>query len=248
MNAVAADTNQIAGTRALAQATLQYGEAAAKYFAGAALTEHEKLAIADAPTTTGVASLIANAGTNKFEFAGATLLLNDEIDLKLHVDALAAAADYAKYTVKVESELVSSDDCKLVLRADDNGANMKFKVAVEGIPAAAYGADLKITVMEGNVAVSDTLVYSVDAYVSRMWEQSDDLAKHMMKAIVAMGDAAEGVCIHRYGDWTLSADKTKETKTCAICGETFERAVETVTMVYQDVHTFATPVLGIESE
>jgi hypothetical protein len=239
--------------RMLAQATLQYGAAAEKYFTNGMLDGAEQALIQSAPATSCTLGVIKNAdqSANKFIFSAATLLLNDEIDLKLHVDALAAVESLAGYTIRVESEQVNGNGWTLQVR-DNCDATKNFKTIISGIPAVAYGSDLKITVMEGETAVSDTLVYSVDAYVSRMYGSSTDNEKNLLHAITKLGDAAGGAHIHIYGDWYLDGSNADnqllESRVCSLCGHVYTRILEDVSISYQDVYTFASPILSIENE
>ena len=242
-----------ASVRMLAQATLEYGTAAEKYFANGTLNGAEQALIQNVPATSCTLGVIKNAdqSANKFTFSAATLLLNDEIDLKLHIDALAAVESLAGYTIRVESEKVNGTGWTLQVR-NNCDATKNFKTIINGIPAVAYGADLKITVMEGETAVSDTLVYSVDAYVSRMYGSSTDNEKNLLHAITRLGDAAGGAHIHIYGDWYLDGvdldNNQLESRVCTLCGQVYTRIVEDVSISYQDVYTFSSPVLSIENE
>ena len=242
-----------ASVRMLAQATLEYGTAAEKYFANGTLNGAEQALIQNAPATSCTLGVIKNAdqSANKFTFSAATLLLNDEIDLKLYIDALAAVESLAGYTIRVESEKVNGTGWTLQVR-NNCDATKNFKTIINGIPAVAYGADLKITVMEGETAVSDTLVYSVDAYVSRMYGSSTDNEKNLLHAITRLGDAAGGAHIHIYGDWYLDGvdldNNQLESRVCTLCGQVYTRIVEDVSISYQDVYTFSSPVLSIENE
>ena len=229
--------------RSLAEATLQYGAAAKLYFAGGALSEEEKAMIATKPETTGTASIERNEdqAANKFSFYGASLLLNDEIDIKLLIDAIEPQASVAAYTLRVESEdkAIKGEGWPLEVREGADG--MCFKAIITGIPAKAYGVDLKITVMEGNTAVSDTLTYSVDAYISRMYEQSNDAAKYLLHKIANLGDAATGeLHVHSFGEWVLQETGEGgyyETRSCYGCEYIDARGIKTVSISYQDVYT-----------
>ncbi len=240
--------------RSLAEATLQYGAAAKLYFAGGALNEEEKAMIATKPETTGTASIEQNEdqAANKFSFYGASLLLNDEIDIKLLIDAIEPQASVAGYTLRVESEheAIKGEGWPLEVREGADG--MCFKAIITGIPAIAYGADLKITVMEGNTAVSDTLTYSVDAYISRMYDQSDDTAKHLLHKIVNMGDAATGeLHVHSFGEWVLQETGEGgyyETRSCYGCVHAETRGIKTVSISYQDIYTLDTREAEILSQ
>ncbi|MBO5051203.1 MAG: hypothetical protein J6D31_03310 [Clostridia bacterium] len=227
--------------RSLAEATLQYGAAAKLYFAGGALNEEERAVIETKPETTGTASFTKNQTANKFSFTGATLLLNDEIDIKLLIEANEAQASVAGYTLRVESEheAIKGEGWQLEVREGADG--MCFKAIITGIPAKAYGVDLKITVMEGNTAVSDTLTYSVDAYISRMYEQSNDAAKYLLHKIANLGDAATGeLHVHSFGEWVLQETGEGgyyETRSCYGCAHAETRGIKEVSISYQDFYT-----------
>ncbi len=237
--------------RSLAEATLQYGAAAKLYFAGGALNEEEKAMIATKPETTGTASIERNEdqAANKFSFAGASLLLNDEIDIKLLIDAIEPQASVDAYTLRVveskdeaiKGEAIKGEGWPLEVREGADG--MCFKAIITGIPAKAYGVDLKITVMEGTTAVSDTLTYSVDAYISRMYEQSNDAAKYLLHKIANLGDAAIGkLHVHSFGEWVLQETGEGgyyETRSCYgyDCSDTETRGIKTISISYQDIYT-----------
>ncbi|MBQ8350425.1 MAG: hypothetical protein IJY20_00060 [Clostridia bacterium] len=253
LTALTKNTALATNIRMLAQATLSYGEAAEKYFTNGSLNATEQALIANAPSTNGTMNIVKNAdqSANKFEFYGVSLLLNDEIDIKLYVDALTEQASLDGYTIRVTSNKVNGNGWTLQPRGDVND-NWHFKSIINGIPASAYGSDLSITVMEGETAVSDTLVYSVDAYIARMYSTRTDLEKNLLHAIATMGDAAGGAHIHVYGEWMLGEvdgdNNQTEYRICTLCEHRDERLCEEIEIVYQDTYTFASPVLSIEKE
>lgn len=246
------DATQSDEVRMLAEATLEYGHAAKKHFENGSLTAAEQTQIAMAPVTTGTASRRENADTSKnlFTFSAASLLLNDEIDIKLYIDALGDIDSLAGYTIRVESDKVNGAGWTLQSRT--GGTAQQLKAIVTGIPAVAYGTDLSITIMQGETAVSDTLIYSVDAYIARTYEAGSATEKNLLHAIARMGDVAGGAHIHVYGDWYLNgqneAGQRLEARKCAICEEVESRTIEELTMVYQDTHSFSSPVLAITEE
>lgn len=249
---VAQDDTQTNADRMLAEATLQYGRAAKKYFENGTLTAAEEAQIATAPTTTGTASRVENTvpANNLFTFSAVSLLLNDEIDIKLYIDALDDIASPGDYTIRVTSEKVNGAGWTLQPRTDTAAGH--FKAIVTGIPAIAYGTDLSITVMQGETAVSDTLVYSVDAYIARTYATGSTQGKNLLHAIARLGDVAGGAHIHVYGAWALNgtnaAGQHLEKRICALCAHADVRTVETLDLVYQDTYTFSGTVEAISDE
>ena len=257
MKTLAEDKTLSDEIRSLAQAYIGYGEAAEKYFANGTLNTAEKELIKNPPNAEGEAVMQDTCEAPTFGFRSATLLLNDEIDLKLFIDAKTALTSFDEYTVRVTAKdgTVRSEGWKLVQRSGDEDMRY-FKTIITGIPVSTYADELYITVMQGDTPVSDTLVYSVYAYVSRMYEEGSDLAKNLLHQIVALGDAASGenlVCL--WGAWEMvtapdfaTGKAGTEKRVCELCGKEQIRDMEAVSMTYQEIYGFGAPALSVLNE
>lgn len=183
----------------LAVATLNYGAAAQERFnaentvlPNADLTEAEK-----AYTLTGEtadATLTTNADAI-YTFAGASLLLEDTVKLKVFVNAqdgkTAPDGDvYLEYATS--ADFADAKTVKLVQRGNEGDAksNASLKAALTILPDA-YAETYYMRVVQvdesGNATVIGTvLTYSVAAYAARVPGE-----KTLTDCIITMGEAAE---------------------------------------------------------
>lgn len=179
----------------LAVATLNYGAAAQERFnaenttlPNAGLTEEEK-AYAKAGETAGY-DQTKDAGATYF-FAGASLLLEDTVKLKVFVNAqdgkIAPDGDvYLEYATS--ADFADAQTVKLVQRGNEGDvkSNAYLKAALTILPDA-YAKTYYMRVVDADGKVIGTvLTYSVAAYAERVPGE-----KTLTDRIMTMGKAAE---------------------------------------------------------
>ncbi len=169
----------------LADATMLYGAMADAYFNSSALTKVEQSALADLAAPKEAAASITDEVEEQVTFQGATLLLNDTIDMKITFKGEVTGALKVQFAYTDGSAATTVD---AVLVGDTYQA-------VLSVPMSAYDKTLEITVLdeEGN-AISETLTYGVGVYAYRVYSNAANAENtallNVLKAISALGEKA----------------------------------------------------------
>ncbi|MBO5052571.1 MAG: hypothetical protein J6D31_10280 [Clostridia bacterium] len=169
----------------LADATMLYGAMADAYFNSSALTKVEQSALADLAAPKEAAASITDEVEEQVTFQGATLLLNDTIDMKITFKGEVTGALKVQFAYTDGSAATTVD---AVLVGDTYQA-------VLSVPMSAYDKTLDITVLdeEGN-AISETLTYGVGVYAYRVYSNAANAENtallNVLKAISALGEKA----------------------------------------------------------
>ncbi len=188
IDAYAADTSDLGmAITDLAVATLNYGAAAQTYFGyktdslvNAVLSEEQKNVTHG--TSYETAAMTHLDGTPTVELKGATLLLNDRINIKLLVSsgvegARLQIASNESFTDASTIDFVTEDETTL-------------KAIMDGLAPAIWNTSFYFRVVDadGN-AISHTLRYSVAAYCQNMINKQDEKVTPVADAILALYDA-----------------------------------------------------------
>ncbi|MBQ8351240.1 MAG: hypothetical protein IJY20_04245 [Clostridia bacterium] len=163
--------------RDLALATLQYGAAAQTYFG------YKTDALANAGISASLSftpdapkDKVAQSGNGDYYFDGATVLLEDTLQLKLLLTATdGARADWNSLYLAINGKKTNAT---ISLRSGNtDGTYLK---AILDVPFAEFSTDYQITLHAADgTQVSTTLTYSVDTYIARtanITAQADMLA------------------------------------------------------------------------
>ncbi len=166
----------------LAQAALDYATVAKAYFAGKT-ADAETLARLEQVNVTGEDGKTVTAG-EKYTFAAATLQIGDTINFLLAIgnkdgSALTSLDD----TVTVDNTEIAVNEFQ---PANINGQVMMVAV-VTGVPEAKF-AEAQTFRLTGDGA---TLTYSVKDYCIRNIRDAEEAEQNMIRAIYAIGVAAE---------------------------------------------------------
>ncbi len=183
--------------RRLAIATLNYGAEAQKYFKGmtsglanAALTPEEKTVTLTEAYTDKTVIATENADAT-IDFASASLLLNNTVDVKY---VIVTNKNIANYRLQVSSNPEFTDAEEISFANCKKGRQevpYTFKAIVENITPAAWDDVMYVRIIDksnGDAVVSDTLCYSAAIYYARMNETAD--GADMLKAMMAVNEAA----------------------------------------------------------
>ena len=191
-------------TSDLAKATLNYVAEAQKYFdptltadqLANAILGNKDMSYRDMiVTSNGNSAIVVDNKKATVSFSGVSMILNNAIALKLHIE-LPAGADIEDYKLEVV-ELATQD--KINNNKFDKGAataTIQLKNTDEEGNAVAYVGttfenmdkvyQFRVLDAKGNV-VSDTVAYSPLAYATRM--ANDIEVGYVCKALIALDDA-----------------------------------------------------------
>ncbi len=185
-------TNEDETVVALAQATIDYAEAAEAYFANDPMTEETKtnLKASDGDLAALAATKSHTPADEDFKFFAATVALGDRVNFVLAVvpnNESATLADLENCKVTVSD---TSFDGFISTSVEGTPAMI---ILVEGVAAVNISETLTFTVVDadGN-AVSAPLTYSVSAYCARNFvENGETLENYLIRAIYRLGVAAD---------------------------------------------------------
>ena len=173
-----------AAAAAVAIAMLNYGAAAQTYFdyktfnlVNTDLTDDQKTVT---PTGTYVTSSSTALDGATVELQSVTLLLEDNIALKLVVDS---KQEGLKMQIATDAEFTNSTVEEMELTADETGYKLIGEIETMGWNTLLY---FRVVDAEGN-AVSRTIAYSVTAYCGNMAENTE--VNGVTQAILALYDA-----------------------------------------------------------
>ena len=186
-----ADSDATDAEKALAVAALDYVAAAKAYFYGDALEDAVKarLAAQDAAIA-AIESNVALADKEEYTVTGVTLVLKDQVCLKVRV-ALSEMnfidEEALDYLVAVEVSGSESEYEGFVYTEGDDELSMVMTLG--GTAAADFDAVQKITVKDSTFIVSEIFKYSVNDYIARTFDANAKQAD-LLRAIYALGVAA----------------------------------------------------------
>ena len=188
---------EIDSTKEIANTALAYHKWASYYFGK---TTASPAAVADVTMPLAVdyeaklSGVTEGAGMN---FYGATLLLQDKINIKLFLKT-KDGADISKETLQTYRMKITKTDGTVVKElgnesiAYETGSRDTVVVTATALPATYYGEMLCFTLTDGEGnAVSPTLHYGVMTYVARQYNEAggDEKLNGILRAIVAYCNA-----------------------------------------------------------
>ena len=184
--------NYTAAEKALAQAALDYATVAEAYFANGTVDSAlaDRLSAYDSAITGATAgTTVVTADGSAHTFRAATLQLNDTIHFVLAVGAVDGAGITALpegYKIVVGGTNVMPDDFKIVTL---DGTNM-LAASITGVPESEFAETQTFLLQDASGNTLATLTYSVKDFCVRAFAGANDLNKHMIRAIFAIGEAA----------------------------------------------------------
>ena len=183
----------------MALALLHYGAAAQKHFATGEIAEENladygmgEVSFTVGEATSDYAHTLPDGSNPAYYFSSATLLLLDELHMKVNLDLVegrTAAEDLTKLTLQVADNeaFAGAASYTVSARADDEGHRcLKADFAV---PAKEFSKPFYVRLVDdaGN-AVSSTLTYSVNTYIARMQGKGEQ--DEILRTIQILGGAA----------------------------------------------------------
>ncbi len=177
-----------AGEEAICAAMLDYIAAADAYFNGATLdAEVEARLAAQDAAIKALAKDIERDGEGDYTVARATLVLKDTVALKIgveSVDLLTLEDDDLALTVRVGDEDYEG------FTIQQGSENTSMVITLGSIRFDDFAETVEITVMDGFTEMSDTLTYSVNTYIARTFEGGAGETDNLLRALYALGVAA----------------------------------------------------------
>lgn len=190
IDAYATDTSDLGvAITNLAVATLNYGAAAQTYFGyktdslvNAILSDEQKKVTHG--TSYETAAMTQLDGTPTAELKGATLLLNDRINIKLLV---SSSVEGARLQIADNTDFTGTGVSTINFVAENETT---LKAIMDGLSPAIWNTSFYFRVVDadGN-AISHTLRYSVAAYCQNMLNKQDEKVTPVADAILALYDA-----------------------------------------------------------
>ena len=193
-NRLAESTNE--SFKTLLVDMLNYCAAAQLYFGvdtdnlvNADLTDEQK---ALGTQTDADVSTATSTSDTKGIIWGRSAVFNSNVELKFYMD-LSSCEDITLVTVQLEYKANGVATVKTVDYTEFayNSTYSAYTVKVTDIAAADLREDVKVTVLYNGEAVSDTVSYSVAAYVNNRLENStNDTFKALLNALMKYSDSA----------------------------------------------------------
>lgn len=186
-----------ADVKDLAQAALDYHAAAEAHFAGGELDAETaaRLAAQDTAIAALAKDVVIEDEYYDYTVGGATLVLQEKVAIALSMaltefDTLND--DVLDFTVTVNGE--TFDGFKYKKNSEYNGQPTEAVICLGGIVATDYDTVWEITVYDndGDQACA-TISYSVNAYIARTFEGGAGEADNLLRALYALGVAAEAL-------------------------------------------------------
>ncbi len=190
IDAYAADTSDLGvAITDLAVATLNYGAAAQTYFGyktdslvNAVLSDEQKTVTHG--TSYETAAMTQLDGTPTAELLGATLLLNDRINIKLLV---SSSVEGARLQIADNADFTGTGVSTIDFVAENETT---LKAIMDGLSPAIWNTSFYFRVVDADgTAISHTLRYSVAAYCQNMINKQDEKVTPVANAILALYDA-----------------------------------------------------------
>ena len=179
-------------TKALAQAALDYATVAKAYFADATVDAEVVARLAGYDTKiaeqTDCKTLVTEAGA-AYTFGAASLQIGETINFVLAITA-TGAADVADLQDNF-TLLLNGSTAKLTTTAITYvGGKKALALVIEGVPESEF-ANAQTLVLKSGDATQATLTYSVKDYCIRTLNSAEEAEKNMIRAVYAIGQAAE---------------------------------------------------------
>ena len=184
----------------LASAALDYAAAANAYFNGAALDAEveARLAAQDAAIASLSKDVTVEDGFYDYTIYGATVVLKEQVAIKLQVTLAEIdnlEDDILDFTVLVEDgngEGMEFDGFTYQAGSDllNEGVPTAAVITLNGMTPAEFDKVWNITVMDGFEQMTGSVSYSVNAYIARTFEGGAGEADNLLRALYALGVAA----------------------------------------------------------
>ena len=199
LRSLATDGGQTEKTKDMALALLHYGAAAQKHFATGEIAEENladygmgEVSFTVGEATSDYAHTLPDGSNPAYYFSSATLLLLDELHMKVNLDLVegrTAAEDLTKLTLQVADNeaFAGAASYTVSARADDEGH--RYLKADFAVPTKEFSKPFYVRLVDdaGN-AVSSTLTYSVNTYIARMQGKGEQ--DEILRTIQILGVAA----------------------------------------------------------
>lgn len=186
----------IEATSALAMASLNYAAAAQAYheyntatLANTAIPESQRLPsvkVKDRDLSDMVYTKTSGANLHMNE---ATLVLDDEVNIKFTIGADAAVDDLSTLKLRGTKKDGSFSDDIGTFRYVDGTTDKKQILCYTAVPMVYYAEPMTYAIYQDDTLVSDTLVYGVGTYAKRMYGWYSNLDA-ILDTMLALGEAA----------------------------------------------------------
>ena len=183
-------------TSALALASLNYAAAAQAYhdyntaaLANADVPESQRLPsvkVKDRELSDLVYTKTSGANLHMNE---ATLVLDDEVNIKFIIEADAAVNDLSTLKLRATRKDNTFSDDIGTFKYVDGTADKKQILCYTAVPTFYYAEPMTFAIYQGDTLVSDTLVYGVGTYAKRMYGWYSELDA-ILDTMLALGEAA----------------------------------------------------------
>ncbi len=184
---------EYADVKDIAAAAVDYAAAADAYFNGADLSADVAARLAEQDAAIAALSKEAvKEGFEEFTIARATVVLNGKVALKIGVETTMYTAmedDVLNYSLRVVID--GAEQIYEGRFAFQAGSDFTCIVIVlDGMLPADFDQEMEITLMDGFTEISDTLTYSVNTYIARTFEGGAGETDNLLRALYALGAAA----------------------------------------------------------
>ena len=183
-------------TSALAMSSLNYAAAAQAYYnhntsalANADVPESQRLPsvkVKDRELSDLVYTKTSGANLHMNE---ATLVLDDEVNIKFIIEADAAVNDLSTLKLRATRKDNTFSDDIGTFKYVDGTADKKQILCYTAVPMFYYAEPMTYAIYQGDTLVSDTLVYGVGTYAKRMYGWYSELDA-ILDTMLALGEAA----------------------------------------------------------